>query len=204
MRDIEIVPAIKRIELKHVGCWENLCMEFIPGLNIITDDDRGLGKSTILRAIFKALYPLTPMRYSVSPTVDHKEGEISVELMSPNIAIRITGSHFSSAHTLRIPARKSNESQGQFMLKILRFFIEEAPPGIAILVEGDVIMCLDDNYYAESVKLLNSTRCQVICIIYHYRIDLNQFRQARIFACYRDQENDKASIRLRQSGGADS
>jgi hypothetical protein len=34
---IEIVPALKRLELTHVGCWEQLTLEFIPRLNILTE-----------------------------------------------------------------------------------------------------------------------------------------------------------------------
>jgi len=193
---IEIVPALKRVELQHVGCWEELCMEFLPGLNIITDDYRGTGKSTILRAIVKAVRPSIRMEYSVSPTRGYPEGHIFVELMSPNITHRITDS-------LSLPlARASNEPQGNFSLKLLRYYIEGATPSTAIIVEDEVTAVLDDHTYAEAVILLNASLCQVVCIISH-RLNPNQFRQARIYACYWDKEDDKARIRLQQSGLAD-
>lgn len=52
----ETVPALRWIRLERIGCWKELDMEFLPGLNIITGDN-GLGKTTILRAIVRALHP---------------------------------------------------------------------------------------------------------------------------------------------------
>jgi DNA repair ATPase RecN len=55
---IETVPALKRIELHSVGCGESLSLEFLPDLNIITDEESAAGKSTIFRAILRSL--MTP------------------------------------------------------------------------------------------------------------------------------------------------
>jgi hypothetical protein len=37
-RRITVVPAIRRLELRHFGGWEELDLEFRPGLNIITGE----------------------------------------------------------------------------------------------------------------------------------------------------------------------
>lgn len=198
MKNISIVPAIKRIELKNVGCWENLSMKLIPGLNIITGQS-GSGKSTILRSIFRAFNPLTPMPYPLSPMVRNKKGNIYMVLASSNIDLCIMKQPgLASVPASNLSSRKKEESIGQSMLKYLRFIIKEAPPGTAILIEGDVMSSLDDIYYADAVKLLNSAKCQVICIISHQRFDPKQFKKARIFACCCDQENNKAKINLQQ------
>lgn len=202
MKNILIVPAIKRIELKNVGCWEKLSMKLIPGLNIITGQS-GSGKSTILRSIFRAFNPLTPMSYPLSLLVRHKEGKIYMTLASSNIELSVTRRQcLTSVLASNLLSRKKEESEGQFMLRSLRSYIKEAPPGTAILLESDVTAIMDDIYYEDAVKLLNSAKCQVICIISHQHFDPKHFRKARIFACCCDQENNKAKINLQQSGGA--
>jgi len=189
---IEIVPALKRLELKHVGRWEELYMEFLSELNIITGD-AGSGKSTIFRAIVKTIHPSARVEYPVSPTLGYTVGDISVELMAPDITLRIATSPSLSL------VRDSNEPQGHFNLELLRSCIEATTPGTAILVEDEVIGVLDNHDYAEVVKLLNTSLCQVILIICH-RLDPNQFRRARIYATFWDQEDDKLKMRLKQSG----
>ena len=189
---IEIIPAIKRLKLKHIGCWDDLCMEFIPGLNIITDADSGSGKSTILRSILTAAHPSIRIAYPVAPTRGSSEGDILLKYMSQNISIRVLNSP-------RPPlARSTNESQGQFNLTLLSASIVVAPLGSAVMVEGDIVGRMDKSTYAEAVRLLTTAPCQIICIIGHR--DLCQFRSARIYTCYWDQENDKVGIRLGQSG----
>lgn len=171
-------------------------MEFLPGLNIITDDDRGSGKSTILRAVVQAIHPSARMEYPASPAYGHPEGDISVELMFPNIKLRIADSQGAPL------APAIGESEGLFNLKLLRSRIETAPSNAAILVEDEITSTLDSRAYAEAAALLSAARCQVICIMSAHRLDPNRFSQARIYACSWNRENDSAQIRLHQPGGA--
>ena len=55
---IALVPAVRRLGLSRVGCWDELEMEFLPGLNVITEVGSACGKSTILRSILQALRPM--------------------------------------------------------------------------------------------------------------------------------------------------
>lgn len=183
---IEVVPALTWLELKHVGCWKELCMEFLPGLNIITGD-AGSGKSTIIRAIVKAIHPSARLEYPVLPSSGYSKGDVSIELMSTNVKLFI-----ATSPSLPL-VRDSNESQGHFNLKLLRSRIKATPSDSAILVEDEVTGALDAHDYLEAVKLLNTSQCQVICII-RRRFDLKQFRQARIFTTSWDKENKKSII----------
>jgi hypothetical protein len=90
-RSIEIVPALRRVELLHVGCWEQLNLEFVPGLNIITEakESPGWGKTTIFRAILQALLSSTRIEHPLSVTTGFLDGRISVEFMSPTVSVRL-------------------------------------------------------------------------------------------------------------------
>ena len=185
--DIEIVPALKRVELKNVGCWAELCTKFLPGLNIITGDS-GTGKSTILRAIVKAVHP-SSRTVPLSVTNGCGEGCISVEFMRPAVSVSLEKIS---------PKPKTDESHGQSMLRLLSSCLKSAQPGTALLVENDVTAALDISLFREAVKLLNSACCQVICIIGH-RLDPNDFKKARIYSCFWDRAEKKTGIRLQQS-----
>lgn len=187
MKIIETVPAIKRVQLKNVGCWGELCMEFIPGLNIITDESRGSGKSTILNAILKAVHPSGQMNYPPSATKGFSEGEISVELMSPSIALRIS----DSANT-----RQAQTEQSSF--ERLRSTLEAGQPGTALLVESEAVEQLDANA-DEVLKFLNTPPCQVICVMGQH-LQPEQFSQARIYVCGWNQETNMANVRLHLNG----
>lgn len=191
---IEVVPALKQLELKHVGRWEELSIEFLPGLNIITGD-AGSGKSTIIRAIVKAVHPSARLEDPVSPSSGYSKGDVSVELMFPNIDLCI-----ATSSSLAL-VRKRNEPQGHINLKILRSLIEVTPPCSAILIEDEVTGVMDAHDYARAVRLLNASLCQVICIIRH-RLYPDQFKQARIYSCSLDKENKKSKISLQQQGEA--
>jgi len=167
-------------------------MEFLSGLNIITDESRGSGKSTILRAILKAVHPTGQMEYPPSPTKGFSEGDISVEFMSPNVTLRISDS-------ASIPSDKSsNEQAGQNSLKRLRSHLETAQPGTALLLDSEAFDVLNAHAYAEAFKLLNAPPCQVICIM-SPRLKPLQFSQARIYVCFWNEETNKASVRLHQN-----
>lgn len=181
---IEIVPALKRVHLKHVGCWEELCMEFQPTLNIITDESRGSGKSTIFRAILKAVHP---SGQPLLPTKGFREGEISVELMSPKIKLRITDS-----------VNTHHERKGNDRLQPLRTCLEIAPTGTCMLIESDFIESLDDRAVDEFFKLLNTTSSQVI-VIMGQRLNPERFKHARIYSCFWQEQKNRAGIRLLQN-----
>jgi energy-coupling factor transporter ATP-binding protein EcfA2 len=185
---IEIIPALKRVRLKRVGCWDELAMEFIPGLNIITDDSRGSGKSTIFRAIKTALHPSEPLNYPLSPTQGFSEGEISVELMSSTIALCIPGS-----------VNTRSELEGCDRMKIFRSQLEAAQLGQAVLVESHIFEQFDDAAFAEVAKLLAAPRCQIICIMSR-RLKPEQFDGARIYSCFWNEEADRAGVRMQQAG----
>ncbi len=194
-RDIEIVPALKRLQLKHIGCWDELCIEFLPGLNIITGAG-GSGKSTILRSIMQSVHPSAQMQYSVTPTHGYPAGEILVELMTANVILHIPE---PSVIQLTPP---NIEPMGTCLLKLLQLNINTASPGLALLVEGDLTGKLDARQFTEAAQLMNESNSQVICIIrQQHRIHPDLFGQARVYACFWDQAAERAGIRLQQSDG---
>lgn len=81
-RPIEIVPAIKRLNLRQVGCWEHLELDFLPGLNIIAEEVSAVGKSTIFRAILYSLNPTSHLECGLTPSFGAEQGSISIEFMS--------------------------------------------------------------------------------------------------------------------------
>jgi hypothetical protein len=192
-RAIEIVPAIKRVELRHVGCWQDLKLEFIPGLNIITEEGSAWGKTTIFEAILQSLIPTSQFTNPLSPTNGHEHGTISVELMSVTHNVELRSEHNA------LKPQHVQESRGQFMLRQLRSFLEAATPNTALLIEDEVTAILDSQLYVEAVEWLNSSHCQVICQIAH-RLE-RSFPEARVYACYM-QDQDKVGMKLQQLGGS--
>ena len=187
---VEILPTIKRVRLKRVGCWDALNMEFLPGLNIITDDARGFGKSTIFRAIIQALHPTGLKCFPVSPTNGHSAGEVSVELTTPIIGLRIP-----------VSGNNGSESVEVDRMKFLILRLEAAQPGQAVLIESDAFEALSDDAFSEVAKYLNASSSQIICIMSR-RLKPGQFQHARIFACYWNQNTNRAGVRLYQNGGS--
>jgi recombinational DNA repair ATPase RecF len=197
-RTIEIVPAIKRIELHHVGCWEDLKLEFIPGINIITEEGAAWGKTTIFQAILKALIPMSPMaqlEHPTSPTMGFEHGTISVELMSATHKAELL-SHDKAFKSLK--PQHALESRGKFMLRQLRFYLKAVTPNTAILLEDEVLSSLDAEQYDKAARLLKSSHCQVICLIAHI-FELKSLPEARVYACYM-QEKNKVGMKLQQLG----
>lgn len=192
---IAIVPALKNLELQHVGCWDDLKLEFIPGLNIITEEGSTWGKTTIFKAILQSLIPMSQLAHPLSPTMGFEHGTISVEFMSVNHSVVL----FSHDDAPQSPL--TQESRGEFMLRRLSYWLNEATPNRALLIEDEVTAVLDLNQYTEAVKLINSSRCQVICQMAH-RLELKSYPQARVYGCYM-QEHDKVGIKLQQLGGGD-
>lgn len=193
-RPIEIVPALRRVELLHVGYWEQLNLEFIPGLNIITGES-ACGKTTIFRAIFQALLSSTRIEHPLSVTSGFLDGRISVEFMSPTVSVRLGALDGVQS------GPESHETYGQFMLRLLRSHLEAAIPGTAVLVENEVTAALGISQFPTAVKLLNDSHCQVICLSTH-RLNLKDFPEARAYVCSSDQAN-KPRMRLQQLCGAD-
>jgi energy-coupling factor transporter ATP-binding protein EcfA2 len=191
---IQLVPAIKRLSLTRVGCWNQLILDFIPSLNIITGMG-GCGKSTILRSILQAVHPLDPGQYCLTPTHPFTSGRIDIEFYTQSVVVDIPLMN-------RIPEEPAlNESHGQFMLAQLRSYITEAPKNALLLIEDEVTAVLDEPTYVEAVKVLNAAQCQVICLIAH-RLDPIDFKHARVYVCSLDRDNS-LEVTLQQSGRAD-
>lgn len=177
---IEIVPALKRLELSHVGCWEDLKMEFIPNLNIITEEGSAWGKTTIFRAILQSLRDSlteTPL----FPTNGFEKGAICVEFVSVIRNIELRSHHDDTSR------RSTGELSSVSSLRQLRSSLKAAKQTTALLISDGVTAALDLLHYAEAIKLLNTSHCQVICQVAH-RCELSSFPEARIFTIYMDEE----------------
>ena len=187
---IEILPPLKRIRLMRVGCWDALDMEFLPGLNIITDDSHGSGKSTIFRAIIQALHPTGLKGFQVSPTNGYSDGHIYVELASSSVE-----------QWIPVFGNTGDESVGHDWMKFLLLRLQSAQTGQAVLIESDGFEALSDEAFSEVAKYLNAPSCQIICIMSR-RLKPEQFKDARIFACFWNQNTNRAGVRLVQNGGS--
>ena len=190
---IALVPAIRRLTLCRVGCWEALEMEFLPGLNVITELGSARGKSTVLRSIREATGPAPGRRFPLTPTEGSEEGRVTLEFLYATISRRLVAPKMS-------PSRGENTlSMGQRMLAALRARLHDGHDGLGLLVDADVISPLDTPRYREALRLLNGAPCQVICVIGAGRFDVGDFPGARIFAC-RQGDTGKAGIVLMQAG----
>ena len=189
---IEIVPAIKRLELRKVGCWEHLDLEFLPGLNIITEEGSAVGKTTIFKAILHSLIPTSPLELRPTPTDGYEQGRVSIEFISLRHSVELRAPY------VNYEAGEA-ESPGQAMFRRLGAFLEAATPTMALLIDESVAEAFDERYYREAVKMLNAARCQVICQIPH-RLKMEHFPQARIFACVME-TSSKVGMKLLQTGG---
>ena len=179
-RLIDVVPAMKALHLRYVGCWRELDLDFAPGLNIITVEDSGYGSTTIFNAIRTALMPTWSFGGRFEDRLRKtysSEGRISVELMGPTVSLDI-----ASFDQLTDEPKKHN-CEG--WLAFLQEYLAAASVAGCLLIESTLSGVLDDLYFREAVKLLNAARGQVLCLIPH-RVRLEEFHDvfptARVFA----------------------
>ena len=185
---IQIIPRIESLDLENVGCWESLHMDFVPGLNIITAEQGGLGKTTILSSIMSEVCPSNDMGL-VAPRLVPCKSRIGVQLMPSEGAL--------PADLLgAIPPQTDDESHGQYVMRLLKSSLAMAEPDAAILFDNEVLGRLDIPNFSKAVKWLNATTAQVICII--KRLNRDEFPEARIYACAWDREMDVAKMRRLQ------
>ena len=185
---IQIIPRIKTLTLENVGCWESLRLEFIPGVNIITEEDGGLGKSTILSAIMSQVRRHNDMGL-VAPRLVSGKSRVAVELMS-------AGGTSRADTRGEIPPQTGDESHGQYIMRLLTSSLAMAEPDCAVIFDEDILGRLDLLNYSEAVKWLNKSPAQVICVI--KRLNRDDFPKARIFACSWDRDKEVAKIRQLQ------
>lgn len=191
---IELVPAVRRLGLFRVGCWGELEMVFLPGLNVITEVGSHWGKSTILRSILQALRPMGGFLYPLTPSGGAAEGRIAIEFLYPSISHRLVTADVPTA------PESAAASMGQRMLETLRSHLRCSQVGMGLLIDEDITSPLDAPGYREAVQLLNEATCQVICVIGAQRFNPGDFPSARVFACTRG-SRDTAGMEILQSGG---
>ena len=190
---IETVPALKRLDLLHVGCWEELSMEFQSGLNIITKEGPALGRTTILQAILHALAPSHATRQWLSPTDGFPRGRISLEFLRPSHSVDLLPAFEAAA------GPGPEESFGACTLDRLRDALAQAGSDTCLLLEDDALSVLDERSYREAIGFLNAARCQVICLV-RRRPDPADFPKARVFAVALG-ESEKTVMKVLRSGG---
>ena len=186
---IQIIPRIRSLELEAVGCWESLRLEFVPGINIITEEDGGLGKSTILSSIMSQVRPHNDMGL-LPPSLVPGKSRITVELMD-------SGRTSRAGSRGEIPPQTGEESHGQYVMRLLKSSLAMAEPDGAVIFDDEVLGRLDDIHRSKVAKLLNVTTAQVICVIPH-RLNPADFPDARIYACSWDSDKEVANMRLLQ------
>ena len=182
---IQIIPKIESLDLENVGCWESLHMDFVRGVNIITEERGGLGKTTILSSIMSEVSPSNDMGL-VAPRLVPGKSRIAVQRMPSEGALR------GNFHGV-FPSHTGEESHGQYMMRLLKSSLTTAEPDAAILFDDEVFKALDDSHRSKAAKLLNETPAQVICVI--KRLNRNDFPEAMIFSCAWDREMDLAEMR---------
>ena len=183
---IQIIPRIESLDLENVGCWDSLHMDFVPGLNIITAEQGGLGKTTILSSIMSEVCPSNDMGL-VAPRLVPGKSRIAVQLMPSGKAPRVVSSR-------EIPPQTDDESHGQYVMRLLKSSLAMAEPDSAVLFDDEVLGRLDIPNYSKAVKWLNATTAQVICVI--KRLSRDEFPEARIFSCSWDRDKQMARMRL--------
>ena len=182
---IQIIPRIQSLDLENVGCWESLHLEFSPGLNIITAEQGGLGKTTILSSIMSEVCPSNDMGL-VAPRLVPGKSRIAVQLMPSEGALP------ADLHG-KFPPQTDDESHGQYVMRLLKSSLAMAEPDAAVLFDDEVLGRLDIPNYSKAVKWLNATTAQVICVI--KRLSRDEFPEARIFSCSWDRGMDLAEMR---------
>jgi hypothetical protein len=174
---IGLAPAVRRLGLSRVGCWDELEMEFLPGLNVITEIGSACGKSTILRSILETIRPTVGFHYLLTPSEGAAEGRIAVEFLYPSISHRLVTADVPTA------PESAAASMGQRMLETLRTHLRRSQVGMGLLIDEDITSALDAPKYREAVRLLNEAPCQVICVIGSQRFNPGDFPSSRVFAC---------------------
>ena len=183
---IQIIPRIESLDLENVGCWESLHLDFVPRLNIITAEQGGLGKTTILSSIMSEVCPSNNMGL-VAPRLVPGKSRIAVQRMPSGRAPRVVSGG-------EIPPQTDDESHGQYTMRLLRSCLAMAEPDSAVLFDDEVLGRLDIPNYSKAVKWLNATTAQVICVI--KRLSRDEFPEARIFSCSWDRDKQMARMRL--------
>ncbi len=190
---MERVPEVRRLRLRNVETWRDLDMEFIPGLNIITDEGRrGSDKSEILRAVFQAFKEPAYWGMRLTPGQGAKEGEISLELASAVISCRVGGvkrHDYDQGKALR--------SGGALSLFILGEAVRETPQGQALLIDDDVWGSLDDETFGQAMRILEEAKCQVVIALGRRHLERTNLSRARVFCC---RNTTESSIDLERPG----
>ena len=187
---IQIIPRIESLDLENVGCWESLHMDFAPEVNVITGEPGALGKTTILKAILRRVWP----SYDdgrLTPRDGSEEGRIGIEFASRQTVLR------RERERKCPPKTASRGSHGQRMLQLLRDRIGGAGEGDALLFDEEVFKALDPLGVVKVAGMLKASPAQVICVIPH-RLNPEDFPGARIYACTWDREMDVAKMRRLQ------
>ena len=183
------VPAIRRLSLTGIGCWDTLSLEFAPALNIVTGMG-GSGKSTILRAIRYAVNPLDNIPHSLIPVHPFAPGRIEIEFLGSEISVDRPAGDEAPVNP------EKSESLGQVMLAFLRSRLREKHRGMALLVEEEITSCLDDRQYSQAAALLNGAGKQVICLIHSHRFSAGDFPGALVYRCYIGDEDSQIIEKL--------
>lgn len=168
-------------------------MEFIPGLNIITDEGRrGSDKSEILRAVFQVFKEPAYWGMRLTPGQGAKEGEISLELASAVLNCRVG---WLKRHDY--DQGKALRSGGGLSLFILGEAVRKTPQGQALLIDDDVWGSLDDETFGQAMRILEEAKCQVVIAMGRRHLERVNLSRARVFCC---QNTIESSINLERPG----
>ena len=189
---VSSVPAVKRIHLTDVGCWKNLYMTFIPGLNLITGMSGAVGKTTIFRVIRQSLSPAPPSIPPLSPRAGSSVGKVSVELWSATCRSVLHRAKDTTANP------RAGESYGLRALRQIKARLRIASPGSALLVDDEIFSALDAKSLSAMLAAMLAAPCQVICQT-NRPVDITKLPDARVYACRFD-ESGASRMTLLQSG----
>ena len=189
---IQIIPRIKSLTLENVGCWKYLRMNFSPGINVITGEPGALGKTSILKAILRGVWPSNGDG-CLTPRDGSEEGRIGVEFAPRQTVLR------RKRVRKRPPGTASRDSHGQKMLRLLRERIGAAGEGDALLFDEEVLKALDPPCISKAAGMLKASPAQTICVVPR-RMDLGDLPEARIFVCSWDRKRNRPEMIVRQTG----
>ena len=172
---IRIIPRIRSLTLENVGCWPLLHMEFHHGINVITGAPGAIGKTTILKAILKGVWP-SHDDGRLTPRGGTDEGRIGIEFTPRRTVLR------RKRDRMRPPGTASRGSYGQRMLRLLRERIGNAGEGDALLFDEEILKALDPSGVAKAVGMLKASPAQIICVVPRW-VDLGDLPTDRVFVC---------------------